>query len=391
MRRLKIKNWKLTILVAVLVITGMVAIPTPTGAVAIIHTTVHYLNDLLDVNTPAPTNNYIIYWNNTSGYWEARAEDIFACTDLASCNLTALGNVDTFFLTNYDFLIYNNYTGMWENEILSSVALQVAANIALQQIGNVNGTLLDNYIIYWDNGAGEFRMRLESTFSCGDLASCNISELGNVNASSLADGDFLSYSTGLGYWQNRQLAGGDMGAIGLGDLGNVNTTPLNDNDILFWNNTASEWQTKAESGGGGTWNCTNLSACNITDLSDGLGVKTVSITFIIDGICATIAAGEKGHLEIPFNCTIQRVTIEADQTGTVVVDIWKDTYANFPPTNADSITSVTPPTITTAQKSQDATLTNWTTSISTGDILAYNVDSCTNITRVTISLKAIKT
>ena len=83
--------------------------------------------------------------------------------------------------------------------------------------------------------------------------------------------------------------------------------------------------------------------------------------------------------------------MEADQTGSIVVDIWKDTYANFPPTNADTITSVTPPTITTAQKSQDSTLTNWTTSISEGDILAYTVDSCTNITRVTVSLKAIKT
>lgn len=121
------------------------------------------------------------------------------------------------------------------------------------------------------------------------------------------------------------------------------------------------------------------------------GTRTVGIIFIIDGIGTAITTGEKGHLEIPFNCTIQQVTMAADQTGSIVVDIWKDTYANFPPTVADSITNVTPPTITTALKSQDSTLTNWTTTITTGDILAYNVDSCTNITRLTVSLQAVKT
>ncbi|GAI37997.1 unnamed protein product [marine sediment metagenome] len=82
--------------------------------------------------------------------------------------------------------------------------------------------------------------------------------------------------------------------------------------------------------------------------------------------------------------------MEADQTGSIVVDIWKDTYANFPPTDADSITASAPPTISTAQKSQDSTLAGWTTSIAAGDILAFNVDSCTTITRVTISLKVAK-
>jgi len=114
------------------------------------------------------------------------------------------------------------------------------------------------------------------------------------------------------------------------------------------------------------------------------------ITFIIDGGGEAITTGQKGHLEIPFACTIQQVTLEADQTGSIVVDIWKDTYANFPPTDADSITAAAPPTISSAHKSQDSTLTGWTTSISAGDILAFNVDACTSITRVTISLKVAK-
>ena len=115
-----------------------------------------------------------------------------------------------------------------------------------------------------------------------------------------------------------------------------------------------------------------------------------AIIFIIDGGGSAITTGEKGHLEIPFKCEIQRATLLADQVGSIVIDIWKDTYANFPPTDADSITSATPPTISAAQKSQDATLTGWTKTIDEGDILAFNVDSAATITRVVIVLKVKK-
>src|SRR3990167_3168140 len=115
-----------------------------------------------------------------------------------------------------------------------------------------------------------------------------------------------------------------------------------------------------------------------------------SLTFIIDGGGSVITAGVKGDLEIPFACTINQVTMLADQSGSIVVDIWKDTYANFPPTDADTITAAAVPTITTATKSQDTTLTGWTTAITAGNILRFNVDSCTTITRVTISLKVTR-
>lgn len=112
-----------------------------------------------------------------------------------------------------------------------------------------------------------------------------------------------------------------------------------------------------------------------------------TITYVIDGGGSAITTGVKGFLEIPFACTINQVTMLADQSGSIVVDIWKDTYANYPPTDADTITASAVPTITTATKSQDATLTGWTTAITAGDILGFNVDSCTSITRVTISIK----
>jgi len=114
--------------------------------------------------------------------------------------------------------------------------------------------------------------------------------------------------------------------------------------------------------------------------------KTSAFEFIIDGGGSVITTGQKGHIEVPFDCSIKQVTMLADQSGSIVVDVWKDTYANFAPTDADSITASSPPTITTATKSQDAALTGWTTALSDGDVLAFNVDSCTTITRALLTL-----
>jgi hypothetical protein len=128
----------------------------------------------------------------------------------------------------------------------------------------------------------------------------------------------------------------------------------------------------------------------IAAIETDLEARKYSITFIIDGGGSAITTGIKGYIEIPFSCTIEQVTLLADQSGSIVVNIWKDIYANFPPAVGDKITASAPPTIATAEKSQDATLTGWTKSISAGDILAFNVDSCTTITRVTLSLKVKK-
>jgi hypothetical protein len=130
---------------------------------------------------------------------------------------------------------------------------------------------------------------------------------------------------------------------------------------------------------------------------NGTGNFLISaIEFVIDGAGATITTGVKGYIEVPFACTINRATLLADQSGSIVVDVWKTTYSSFDggsthPVAGDKITASAPPTISSATKAQDSTLTGWTTSISAGDILAFNVNSVTTCQRVTISLKVTKT
>ncbi|MFW6172476.1 MAG: hypothetical protein ACOC5T_01910 [Elusimicrobiota bacterium] len=115
------------------------------------------------------------------------------------------------------------------------------------------------------------------------------------------------------------------------------------------------------------------------------------VNFIIDGGGSEIETGIKGDIRIPFDCTITKVTLLADQSGSIKIDIWKDSYTNFPPTDADSITGGNEPEISTSTKNEDDTLTGWTTSISEGDILRINTDSVTDIERVTLILNLERT
>lgn len=126
--------------------------------------------------------------------------------------------------------------------------------------------------------------------------------------------------------------------------------------------------------------------------------QLATLTYIIDGGSSAITSGLKlPPLEIQFAGTINSVTLLADVSGSVEVDIWKCTYSQYDagsthPVVGDSITASAVPTISSATKYSDTTLTGWTTSIALGDILAFNVVSgATSITKVTVTLKVTKT
>lgn len=118
------------------------------------------------------------------------------------------------------------------------------------------------------------------------------------------------------------------------------------------------------------------------------------LEFVINGGGAAIATGMKGYLTVDFNCTIQQVTMLNDQSATATVDLWVCSYANFaPPTHpavGDKITSSTPPSTTAALKSQNSTLSGWTTSIAAGSIIGYDVTANDNAQFITIAIKALR-
>ena len=118
--------------------------------------------------------------------------------------------------------------------------------------------------------------------------------------------------------------------------------------------------------------------------------KTFELVIVIDGGGAAISTGVKIDVPFEMDCTIVGARLLADQSGSIVLDLWKDTYANYPPTVADTITASAKPTLSSATKANDTTLTGWTTSITAGDTLRVNVDSATTVTRVTLALKLVR-
>lgn len=220
----------------------------------------------------------------------------------------------------------------------------------------------------------------------------------NVSTSGLADGDllFLSASTAGGYTNVRPTqpnhgvvvgvtvkgGSGGAGSIFIFVQNGPEITELHDvlipttpaeKDVLSYDATATVWKNRT------------LSAAGIAT-SDHTHGSTETINIIIDGGGTAITTGVKADVLIPYASTITAARLLADQTGSIVVDIWKDTYANFPPTAGDSITASAKPTLSSGFKYEDTTLTGWTASLTAGDYLRVNVDSATTVTRVVLVL-----
>ena len=110
----------------------------------------------------------------------------------------------------------------------------------------------------------------------------------------------------------------------------------------------------------------------------------------IDGGGSVISTGIVADVIIPYDMVITSWTMVADQVGSIVIDIWKDTYDNYPSVVGDSITGSAKPTITSAIKGQTSSLTGWTTTVSAGDIARFNVDSVSTITRINLLVQGYK-
>ena len=98
-------------------------------------------------------------------------------------------------------------------------------------------------------------------------------------------------------------------------------------------------------------------------------------------------AGEQAWVQIPFNCTISSYELAADQSGSIVIDLWVSDYDNWESISvADTITASAKPTLSSAQKSTDSTLTGWTKTLSAGDYILANVDSADTLEKAVLTI-----
>lgn len=115
--------------------------------------------------------------------------------------------------------------------------------------------------------------------------------------------------------------------------------------------------------------------------------ETTILPIVIDGGGSAITTGVKVDLPVPYAGTVTGWDIYSDVSGSIVVDLWQDTYANFPPTVADTITGANKPTLSSATKNTASSL-SW--SLTQGSVIRVNVDSVATVTRVMIALRVTK-
>jgi hypothetical protein len=125
---------------------------------------------------------------------------------------------------------------------------------------------------------------------------------------------------------------------------------------------------------------------NIEIIGGGGGSSSASFGVSLNGAGGQIATGVVGYLTIPYNATITGWQLVGTPSGNLIVDVWKDTYANFPPTSGDTITGTEKPTLSSSTKNEDLSLSTWNTTITSGDIFAFNVSSASTITQATLTI-----
>lgn len=102
-----------------------------------------------------------------------------------------------------------------------------------------------------------------------------------------------------------------------------------------------------------------------------------------------LTIGYKGSVEMPIAGEITRLRMFSDVVGSIVVDIEKTTFANYP--TMSSICGSSKPTLSGAQKLENTALTGWSKSLAAGDILTFEVESVATIKRVTLVLTIVRT
>jgi hypothetical protein len=117
------------------------------------------------------------------------------------------------------------------------------------------------------------------------------------------------------------------------------------------------------------------------------------LELVLDGGGAPLTAGVKLDIPIDFACAVTGWTILGDQAGSIQIDLWKSSYAAFPPVIGGTMPgpSANKPQATGAVKAQGG-VAGWVQSaIAAGEIVRVNVDSVAAFTRVTLGLTVRRT
>lgn len=130
---------------------------------------------------------------------------------------------------------------------------------------------------------------------------------------------------------------------------------------------------------------------NIDQVFFGIALATTAdltrtINVVLDNGSFDIRPGTTGYLNIDVTGTIESWILVSDTVGSIVIDVRKTRYDMFP-NGFVSIVGSEYPILTDNNKNRDEDLHTWDTKIKPGDILDFNVLSCTGIQKCSIFLR----
>ena len=240
-------------------------------------------------------------------------------------------------------------------------------------------TILDNRIT---TASGDIVSQIPSLAGYATESWVNGQNYIDINELTTTSGDIINQMPSLAGYATESWVN-DQNYIDANELTTVS------GDIVDQIPSLTGYATESWVGSQNYINSTNL-ATTSGDIVAQIPSITHDIVVSIDGGGSAIVSGTTVWSQVNYNCDIQSWTLLADQSGSIQLDIWKDSYANYPPDDSDSITASAPPTVSGVIKNTSSTLTGWTTTITSGDILKINVDSCTTIQRVALILTVLE-
>lgn len=202
--------------------------------------------------------------------WIETTPYVFDCTELNTCSIDALADVDLTDISAGDILIYNGTTF----GPISPCATLTSCSIG--DLGDVNTDIINNGDVLTYN-MGVWTPQAPYVFTCSSLDTCSINSLLDVDTATNppSNGDtFIWNGTTWGPISPCSL----LGDCSINDLGDVDTDTAVNGDVLTFN--TGVWS--AQPAGG--FVCSALNACSIDALGDVVITSpVVGATMIWDG------------------------------------------------------------------------------------------------------------
>jgi len=321
--------------------------------------TIGTVGQVLKIQTRADDNNATLAWQD----------------DATGGAGSSPGGADTYVQFNDGGTTFGGDAGFTYNKTTDSATL-----VGSLTVGGVNATTGTDYQINSTSvlnattlGSGVLNSSLTSVGTLGALQVDNVNVNGNVISSTNTNGNIDLDPNGTGVVRS-------LGAAALRFMDSDNS---NYAAIVAPSSVTSDYTITLPAAGG--------AANEILQYDGSQNASFVSNTrtlnFVIDGGGSAVTTGVKGHIVLDGDYTVTGWTVIADQSGSIVVDVNRATFTNFPTTS--SIAGTELPTLSSAQKAEDLTLSSWTTTLSARDVLEFEVDSATTVTRVTVALRLV--